>query len=79
MMSNRNENDLCSQTSITRLKFKTFVVKTLYLGAIMDVPNSINMTAVLDDFLLSADYGRSIAKCCVNKNVNIYNEKSCPK
>lgn len=38
----------------------------------MDVPNSINMTAVLDDFLLSADYGRSVAKCCVNKNVNIH-------
>jgi hypothetical protein len=37
----------------------------------MDVFNSVNMTVVLDDFLLNAEYGRSGAKCGVIKNVNV--------
>lgn len=37
----------------------------------MDVFNSVNMTAVLDDFLLNAEYGRSGAKCGLSKNVTV--------
>ena len=43
----------------------------LYSRAIIDVFNSVNMTAVLDDFLLNAENGRSGAKCGVNKYVNV--------
>lgn len=37
----------------------------------MDVFNSVNMTAVLDDFLLNAKCNRSGAKYGINKNVNV--------